>query len=166
MKRVFFLFGISLAVILLIFGVYGWFLNKQGRVLAGTASPDFPYLDYSMTELEAMYTQNPENNAPTIQSPEETHQKFLTALKKGDFNEAVSCCFREGDREGMKVFLNGVKDKGQLDLMMNDIKEIKKDYEDSWTAVYIFSGTSKGEKVAGHLEFIKTTNGIWYFKSL
>ena len=151
-----------------IFGAYSWFLGKQARVLSGTARPDFPFSDYSRTELEKLFPQNPENLAVTIQTPEETHAKFLAALKKEDFDEAVNCCFREGDRVRMKEFLLGVKGKGLLSVMMNDIKEIRKDKdtENSWEVVYIFSGTSKGEKTAGHLEFTKTTSGIWYIKSL
>lgn len=151
-----------------IFGAYSWFLGKQARVLSGTARPDFPFSDYSLVELEKLYPQDPENLAVTIQTPEETHTKFLVALKKEDFDEAVNCCFREGDRVRMKEFLLGVKEKGMLPVMMNDIKEIRKDKntENSWEATYIFSGIAKGEKTAGHLEFIKTTAGIWYIKSL
>jgi len=159
-------FGVVFLVLLAIFGSYSWFLGKQARILSGTARPDFPFSDYSREQLEKMYPQDPENLAPNIQTPEETHAKFLAALKKEDFDEAVNCCFRVGDRDKMKQFLLGVKNKGLMSVMMNDIKEIHKDTENSWEATYIFSGTLKGEKVAGHLEFIKTTTGIWYIKSL
>ncbi|MFA6547723.1 MAG: hypothetical protein WCT11_02115 [Candidatus Magasanikbacteria bacterium] len=157
---------VVILVLMAIFSAYGWFLKKQARVLSGTARPDFPFSDYSPAQLEALYSQNPENLAPTIQTPEETHQKFLAALKKEDFDEAVDCCFREGDKVGMKEFLIGVKNKGLLPVMMNDIKEIHKDTENSWEATYVYAGTSKGKKVGNIMEFIKTTSGIWYIKSL
>ncbi len=165
-KKKFFIWLLVLVLgVVLIFSAYSWFLNKQERVLNGTARPDFPYSDYSTVELNQLYPQEPENNAPTVQSPEQTHAKFLAAVKKGDFDEAVNCCFREGDRVGMKAHLEDLKNKGLLGVMLSDIKEIRKDYEDSWTRTYVFSGISKGEKTAGFLEFIKTTSGIWYLKS-
>ncbi|MFA6424376.1 MAG: hypothetical protein WCV83_03655 [Candidatus Magasanikbacteria bacterium] len=158
--------GVLILGLLIIFGAYSWFLSKQARVSNGTARADFPYNDYSLVELEALYPQNPENLAPNIQTPEQTHAMFLAALKKEDFDEAVNCCFREGDRAGMKEFLLGVKNKGLMPVMMSDLKEIFKDTENSWVATYVYSGTSKGKKVGNVLEFIKTTSGIWYIKSL
>lgn len=152
--------------VVVIFVSYNWFLQKQKRVLNGTARPDFPYSDYSDSELERLYPHDAENTAPTVQSPEETHRKFLIALKEENFDEAVSCCFREGDRASMKEFLMGLKTKGQLNLMMSDIREIYKDNMGSMTATYIYAGTYKGEKVGNTLDFIKTSNGYWYIESL
>ena len=166
MKKAVFYPTIIIFGIFFIFGAYAWFLDKQARVLVGTASPDFPYRDYSLQELDKIFPHDFENNAPTIQSPEETHQKFLTALKKENFEEAVSCCFREGDRSKMKDFLMGVKQRGQLSLMISDLSEIKKDIIGSANAVYIYSGTYKGEKIGNTIEFIKTSKGFWYIKSI
>lgn len=166
LKKISIWVGVPLLVVFFIFGSYSWFLGRQARVDNGTASPDFPYRDRSAEELEKLFPQNPENNAPTVQSPEETHAKFLAALKKEDFDEAVNCCFREGDRVGMREFLMGLKKKGQLDLMMSDIKTISKSNENSWVASYVYSGTLDGKKVGNIMEFIKTTAGIWYIKSL
>ncbi len=159
-------FGVVVLALVVIFGTYSWFLGKQARVLSGTARPDFPFSDYSKSQLEALYPQNPENLAPNIQTPEETHAKFLAALKKQDFDAAVNCCFRVGDRERMKEFLIGVKSKGMLQLMISDIREIQKDSENSWESTYIYSGTQGKEKVANFMIFTKTTMGIWYIKSL
>ncbi len=158
--------GVVFLTLVAIFGAYSWFLGKQARVLSGTARSDFPFSDYSRNELERLYPQYPENLAPNIQTPEQTHAKFLAALKKEDFDEAVNCCFRVGDRERIKEFLFGIKSKGMLPLMINDIKEIHKDLENSWEATYVYSGTSKGEKIANFMIFTKTTAGIWYIKSL
>lgn len=166
MKKIFLGLGILILGVLLIFGCYDWFLQKQQRVLNGTARPTFPYSDYADSDLEKLFPHDADNTAPTIQSPEETHQKFLTALKKEDFDEAVSCCFREGDRVKMKEFLTGLKNKGQLNLMMSDIKDIRQDVIGSMTATYIYSGTYNSEKVTNFMTFIKTTNGYWYIESL
>ena len=166
MKKFFLGLGILVLGVILITGAYSWFLQKQQRVLNGTARPDFPYSDYSDSELEKLYPHDAENITSTVQSPEETHQKFLTALKKEDFNEAVNCCFREGDREKQKEFLLGLRSKGQLGLMMGDIKEMYRDNVGSMEATYVYAGTSKGKKVGSFVTFIKTSNGYWYIESL
>ncbi len=166
MKKFFLALGILILGILLIFGFYDWFLQKQKRVLNGTASPVFPYSDYSHSDLDKLYPHDAQNFATTVQSPEETHQKFLSALKKEDFDEAVFCCFREGDRVKMKDFLVGLKNKGQLNLMISDIKEIHKDIMGNMTATYLYSGTYQGEKITNFITFIKTSNGYWYIESL
>lgn len=166
MKKYFLGLGILILGVALIFISYDWFLQKQQRVLNGTARATFPYSDYSDDELQKLFPHDVENNAPTVQSPEETHQKFLTALKKEDFDEAVNCCFRVGDRERMKTFLIDLKKKGQLSLMMSDIKEIYKDIVGNMTATYIYNGTYNGKKVGNTMTFIKTSDGYWYIESL
>jgi len=84
----------------MIFAGYGWFLNRMARVDTGTARPTFPYRDYSLEELNKLYPQYiTYDDVPTIQTPEQTHQKFIEALKREDFDEAARCCFKEGDEE-------------------------------------------------------------------
>jgi len=158
--------AIVIAVFLFLGLGWYWFGARQARVLAGFAHPTFPYSDYTMEELGTMFPQYVENNAPTVQSPEQTHQKFLTALKKGDFDEAVRCCFAEGDRERMKKEILDIKDRGYLPTMISDLAIIKKDFVTSWKASYIYSGMYNGKKVANFLQFIKSQNGIWYIESL
>lgn len=165
-KNIFIWLAILILGIVFIFSSYHWFQKKQIRVLNGTARPEFPYNDYSDAELQKMFPHDVENNAPVVQTPEETHAKFIAAVKAGNFDEAVNCCFREGDRVKMKDFLNGLKKKGQINLMLSDIKDIHKDNENSWEATYVYSGTSNGEKVGSFMTFIKTTSGYWYIESL
>lgn len=150
-----------------IFGAYSWFLGKQARVLSGTARPDFPFSDYSRVELEKLFPQNPENLAVTIQTPEETHQKFLAALKKENFDEAVECCFREGDRGRMKEGLLKLKNSGELKQMIGDLDtDIKLNLENSWERTYTYSAKRNGKNIGTTIDFVKTTTGIWYIKSL
>ncbi len=152
-----------------VFFGYSWFLGKQARVLSGTARPKFPYRDYSIEELNKLYPQELNVDVPTTRTPEETHALFVAALKKGDFDEAVNCCFRSGDRAKTLEFLNGVKQKGMLDLMIGDItRDFEKDMMLDTMATYVFSGTGpKGEKnMAGTMHFRKNSEGIWYIESL
>ena len=167
LKKIVLWVGLPIIAVVFILGSYSWFLGRQQRVLNGTASPNFPYMDRSTAELEQLYPQNPENNAPTVQSPEETHAKFLAAVKKGDFDEAVNCCFREGDRVGMKAGLEKLKEKGELKQMINDLDtDIKLDLENSWERTYTYSAKRNGRNIGTTIDFVKTTSGIWYIKSL
>ena len=167
MKKFFLGLGILVLGVILIAGAYSWFLQKQQRVLNGTARPDFPYSDYSDSELEKLYPHDAENITSTVQSPEETHQKFLTALKKEDFNEAVNCCFREGDRVKIKEGLVSLKKSGELKQMIKDLDtDIKLDLDGSVERTYEYS-IKKDNKIFGvSINFIKTSNGYWYIESL
>ena len=153
---------------LLIVGGYGWFINKQKRVLTGTANPKFPYRDYSLEELNKMYPQYTDySGVPDKQTPEQTHALFLAALKKGDFDEAVNCCFRSGDREGMKTMLDGVKAKGMLNLMIGDLeRDFRRENLSGGKASYSYAVIKNGEKFAGGVSFVKSSDGIWYLESL
>lgn len=158
-----FIFGLFL-----VFGGYGWFLNKQERVLNGLARPNFPYRDYNQEELNDLYPQYVDySNVPDKQTPEQTHQKFLAALKKKDFTEAVSCCFREGDRERMKSGLERLNDSGELIQMIKDLDtDIKLDLNGDTMKTYSYFAVRNSKKLGATIEFIKNSNGIWYIKSL
>ena len=143
-----------------------WYKNKMLRVAAGTARPNFPFFDYSQDELNKMYPQYVENTAPTIQTPEQTHAKFVEALKKSDFDEAVECCVVEDMRTKMKEMLGSVRNRGKLELMINDIRDIEQENMYNVKATYIYGGTYNGEKVANFMVFRKDINGVWLIESL
>ncbi len=167
MKKIFLGLGVLVLGVLIIFGAYSWFLQKQERVLNGTARPDFPYRDYSDSELEKLYPHDAENTAPTVQSPEQTHEKFLAALKREDFNEAVNCCFREGDRAKIKTGLLQLQKSGDLKQMIKDLDtDIKLDLDGSMTKTFRYSSVRNGKRIGTTIDFIKTSNGYWYIESL
>ncbi len=153
---------------LFIVGSYGWFIQRQDRALMGLASPNFPYHDYSQAELNAMNPQYIDySGVADKQTPEQTHALFLAALKKGDFDTAVNCCFREGDRAGVKIKLSDIESKRLLNTMIGDLeRDFGKEYLDNNSATYSFSVLKDGQRVAGGLNFIKTLDGIWYIESL
>lgn len=157
---------ISIVVIACISAFYGWFLIQSDRIATGTARPYFPYTDYSIDELNKMYPQTMNENVATIQTPEETHAKFISALKAGDFDEAVKCCFLEKDWNDMRNAFDTVKNDGMLNLMISDLSVIKKEMLLDTMATYSYVGTSKGEKVGAFLEFVKDEKGVWRIKSL
>lgn len=157
---------ISIAVIAGISAFYGWFLIQSDRIATGTAKPYFPYTDYSIDELNEMYPQTMNENVVTTQSPEETHQKFIAALKQGDFDEAVKCCFFESDQKEMLRVLDEVKKNDKLDMMIGDLSDISKDNVLDTRATYLYNGTSGNEKVGRFIEFVKDEKGVWRIKSL
>lgn len=164
--------AIVIAVFLFVGVGWYWFSCRQARVMAGFAHATFPYSDYSIEELGEMYPQYVENNAPTIQSPEQTHQKFLAALKKGDFEEAVSCCFAEGDRTAMKTRLDDIKSKGYLPMMIGDLDTKltigkNQNINNGMSSVtYYYSSLKNGQKIGSTIDFMKSKDGIWYIESL
>ena len=161
------MFGIFILGVGLIFCGYWWFLGKQARVLSGTARANFPYRDYSTEELNQLYPQYFNENVPTVRSPEVTYTLFVAALKKGDFDEAVNCCFRAGDRAKTLEFLNGVKQKGMMDLMIGDItRDFKQDMMLDTMATYVYNGTLNSQRSGGMMTFRKSSDGIWYIESL
>lgn len=158
----FFVFGL-----IGIFILSGIMVDRQKLVAAGLARPEFPYKKYTQEEINKLYPPQLINeNVATTQSPEETHKKFIENLKKGDINAAVECCFREGDWSEQKKFIQGVKDKGMYNLMINDLSVIKEDKSMTFdnSATYLYSGTLKGEKVGNFMHFVKTSDGKWLIK--
>ena len=165
--RVVILSAVVLVVVLvLIFGAYSWFLQRQKRVLDGFARPGFPFSDYSVEELGAMYPQYVNVDVVTTRTPEETHRMFVDKLKTGDLNGAVECCVVKGNQKEVLDLLNGVKSRGQMGLMLGDIGEIRKDFVGDTMATYIYSGTLNGQKIANFIRFIKNNQGVWLIKSL
>ena len=165
--RVVILSVIVLAVVLvLIFGAYSWFLHRQKRVLDGFARPNFPFSDYSMEELGVMYPQYVNVDVATTRTPEETHRMFVDKLKAGDLNGAVECCVVKGNQKEMLDLLNGVKSRGQMDLMLGDIEEIKQESMLDTMATYSYIIKRGEEKYANGISFIKNNQGIWLIKSL
>lgn len=161
---VFFVVG-AVVVAGFIFGAYGWFLKRQEKVLGGFARPTFPYSNYSVEELGAMFPQYANENVATVRTPEETHKMFVEKLKAGDLNGAVECCVVKGNQKEMIDLLNGVKARGQWDLMLGDIGEIKKESLLDTMATYSYIIKRGEEKYANGISFIKNNQGIWLIKS-
>ena len=144
-----------------------WFSAKQSRVALGLAKPHFPYGDYSVEELDKLYPQYVNEDVETTQAPEETHAKFIAALKVGDLNEAVECCFRQGDWDGMKEALNDIKSRELLGQMVEDLDaEIKIDFSGDSKASYEYIIRKNNQKFSSTINFVKNNRGVWLIESL
>ena len=154
----------------LIFAGYGWFVKKQQRVLTGAANPIFPYRDYTIAELNKLYPQYPNVDVQTTQTPEQTHAKFLSALKKQDFDEAVKCCFKQGDWEKMKKNLEEIKKKGYLEQMIGDLSNVKFlskfNLDEINNTTYYYNSERGGKKMGSTIDFVKNNQGLWLIESL
>lgn len=149
-----------------IFGAYGWFLGRQKRVETGAARPTFPYSDYSIEELNRLYPQYANADVPTAQTPEQTHAKFIAALKDGDLDEAVRCCFREGESVEMKRRLEEVRSKDLLEKMTQDLAKIDQEIVGDNSATYSYSSQREGQNFGHIISFIKNSQGVWLIESL
>ncbi len=163
--NIYFIFGAVVVLILglaAIFGGYGWFLNKQQRVLTGTARPSFPYGDYSLEELNKMYPQYPLENVKTTQTPEETYAKLIATL-------------RAGNLEGVKGLLTGRYEEEFLYTITKNNKEndlpkiaelfdfkIKMQEQSDGLAIYKIENPSKEMTIF----FFKNKSGVWQLDSL
>lgn len=146
-----------------VFGIlsgYGWFLKKQARVLAGTASPRFPYADYNLDELNNLYPQYIE--VATTQTPEETYAKFIACLKKEDVDcavEWVAAKNKENYRTGIKKALSD----GKLDDILKEIDKPIKLPEDGSAGNFQFYVIDGRE---GSITFVKDLQGVFRIESL
>ncbi|MBT4120652.1 MAG: hypothetical protein HOA57_01010 [Candidatus Magasanikbacteria bacterium] len=158
---------LGIAVFLFTVFAYSWVYDRLELVSEGLANPKFPYPKYSQEDLSKMFPQYVNEDVVTTQSPEETHEIFLSHLKAGNINEAVECCFVKGDWEDQKEFFQGVKDKDMWDVMVADLSEIEKDLFLGTKITYVYSGTWEGgKKIANVITFIKNSKGVWLIDSL
>jgi len=159
--------GITLVVVAGFFLYMNWFNARQARVLTGAASADWPYRDFTVAELEKNAPQYLNVDVATTQTPEQTHAKFMEALKKEDFRGAAECCFARGKWDEMEQNFKMVKEKGMLSLMVGDLGVIKPNLVLDTMASYNYTGTKEdGSKAAGFIEFEKDSHGVWLIKSL
>jgi len=166
-KKTFVVVIIIIAVVLLVGGGAVWYKNAQEYVKRGLAKSDFPYTKYSQDELNSLYPQYVENNTPTTQTPEETHKKFVEALKKQDFEEAVGCCVVESERKDLKESLLQIKNDNLLSKMISDLDvNLKQLSIDSSKAVYSYNTFKDGKQYGHKVYFLKDSKGVWLVESL
>ena len=160
------LIAVFLLCLILIFISYGWFLSRQEQVRKGLAKPKFPYRDYTVSEMKKMFPQFLNEGVKTTQTPEQTHKKFMTALKKSDFSEAVKCCVLPSKQTKIKKIMEGAKKKGMLNLMISDLSEIKKEMNLDTTITYTYSSKKNNKNYTNTIIFKKDQKGIFLIEKL
>jgi len=162
---------IFVVVLVLILAGYIWFLGKMERVKSGIAKPNFPYSDYTLAQLEAMYPQTLNEKVQTTQTPEQTFAKFITAVKAGDFSTASKCCFREAKQADIENGLKKLQAEGKLSEMLKDLGGGIKpgqglDLNKDTLATYYFYSEKDGKKIGSTIDFMKNSQGVWLIDSL
>ncbi len=145
-----------------------WLEKRLELVRRGEAKPDFPFAEYKEEELRAIMPfafHDAIDRIPTRVTPEETLQKFIEAMKKGDIDTAVNQ-FVEKDRVGWKQFLIEVKKKKMVNLMINDLQTARQGLTGDSVRTFNYIGTNGNKKVGSQVDFEKDTSGDWKIKNL
>ena len=126
-----------------------------------------------LTESAEQYTDTAENTGTqkvsqtthdidSSNTPEETLQSFIDALKKGDVDRAVNY-FATEKREEWRDDFAIIKEKGWLGDMIKDLEHRKKEAEDEKTASYALT-PKNGENSS--LILMKNKSGKWQIYEL
>jgi len=162
--------GVIAIIVMAVLGVLlnVWTTRKMDKVSLGLARPDFPYTDYTESELAEMYPQIKYADVATRTTPEETYAKFRQALKDNNLEMAIEQLSKEsGKYKENKEALTKAYGEGGFD----------KIYEfypgDAWRGTF---GESSGQlcynqkhedgEFVGCSYFIKDANGDWKLDSL
>ena len=159
----------GIVCVLVLIGAWLWYAQSQLYVKMGFAEDKFPYNLYNVEQFSQMYKQEPLEGVATTQTPEETHTKFITALKKGDIDGAVECCVFKSNQEQMKEKLNRIKENDNFMLMIKDISTAdffyNKDLEKESRINIEFYGIEKDKKIGALMTFQKNLDGVWMIES-
>jgi hypothetical protein len=110
--------------------------------------------------------QEPGAGVATVQTPEQTHAKFMESLINNDIYSAVECYVAENRRQIIKEIIFGTEQKGLYDVMLKELGTITSSTVSASRATYIYSGTVSEEGVElGRMIFSKNNKGIWLIES-
>jgi len=92
--------GVIAIIVMAVLGVLlnVWTTRKMDKVSLGLARPDFPYTDYTESELAEMYPQIKYADVATRITPEETYAKFRQALKDNNLEMAIEQLSKESPK--------------------------------------------------------------------
>lgn len=157
----------GIILVLLVIGGYLWFAQSQLFVKAGLAQNKFPFKMYTAFELSGMYSQDPLENIATTQTPEQTHALFISALRKGDIDDAVECCVLKSEKNIIKKELERIKKSDKFMIMLKDIENISStnDQDNESKRVFTYFIEDKGEKFGQSFIFQKNLDGVWMIES-
>ncbi|EKD90056.1 MAG: hypothetical protein ACD_32C00057G0001 [uncultured bacterium] len=149
--------------LMLILGGYVWYINKQHWVRLGLCRPNFPYVKYSVEELEKLYPQYPNEKVATVQTPEQTYAKFVEALKSGDVEGVKKLFYGVKYTDYEKIFEEKKKNNNLDDLLNTLDSKLILNSKSETLAQYQLGSKDKNNYI---IEFIKDIDGIWKIDSL
>lgn len=127
--------------------------------LGNSESEDFKNQERMARELEEKY----KNDTYGGDTPEQTLQLFIDALKAGD-TELASKYFVIEKQEEWKEDLENVKKSGTLNNMINDLLHAKKTKSEEYKTLFVI--TNEKSVVTSLISIFKIPNGKWKIESL
>jgi len=141
-----------------------WWPVKEAKILQGMSDCNFPWRDYSQTELNKLYPQIRNAAVPTRVTPEETYAKFREALRTNNLNLALEQLYKEAGKryQENKVILEKSHEKGEFKIAYKQYPEkIERQSMSEALAAYYYFRTDNGKKVKTHIGFVKNAYGDW-----
>jgi murein L,D-transpeptidase YcbB/YkuD len=134
----------------------------------GLARPDFPYADYTESELAEMYPQIKYADVATRTTPEETYTKFRQALEENNLEMAIEQLSKESSRykENKEALAQVYQDEKFIEVLIEYPENIwRGTFGESFGQLCYNQKHEDGEFV-GCSSFIKDASGDWKLDSL
>lgn len=159
---------IVLAVAVSVFFGYKWYETKMKKVDLGLAERNFPYRDYTESELAKMYPQIKYADVPTRITPEQTYAQFRQALKENNLEIALEQLSKESEKyeENANTLTKFYQEKKfQESLKYYPENFWKGNFGESFGQLCYKQLQEDGEFIACS-DFIKNSQGDWKLDSL
>ena len=143
-------------------GLSFWYTAKSRRVLVGTAEPNFPFSDYTTTQLRQLYPQEPNVNVDDTHSPEQTYAQLRQYVREEKISQALTL-FSSRYQERYKSIFEQAQSKGTWAEFYTKLEsQIVKDQNNCWLTICTYIMKESGVEI----NFIKDKQGVWLIESL
>ena len=163
--------GVIAIIVMAVLGVLlnVWTTRKMDKVSLGLARPDFPYTDYTESELAEMYPQIKYADVATRTTPEETYAKFRQALEENNLEMAIAQLSKESGKrynENKEALTQAQKDGRFTEALSYYPEKIEKESMAESIASYYYFRDDGNTKIKTHISFTKDASGDWKIDSL
>lgn len=159
---------IVLAVVAGVFFGYKWYETKMQKVDLGLAERNFPYRDYTESELAKMYPQIKYADVETRITPEQTYAKFRQALKENNLEMAIEQLGKESEKykENANTLTKFYQEKKFQELHQHYSEKIEKSSMYESIASFYFLKEQNENSLRQYIGFVKNSQGDWKLDSL
>lgn len=159
---------IVLAVAAGVFFGYKWYETKMEKVDLGLAERNFPYRDYTESELAKMYPQIKYVDVETRITPEQTYAKFRQALKENNLEMAIGQLSKESERyeENVNDLTQAYTENKFNEIYQSYPEIILKENISEALSQFYFNYKENNQQRTHFLNFIKNSQGDWKLDSL
>ena len=167
MKKYFAIIIVLAVVAIAIFG-YKWYETKMKKVDLGLAEQNFPYRDYTESELAKMYPQIKYADVETRVTPEQTYAQFRQALQENNLEMAIEQLSKESKNyaENVKTITKAHEENRFREAFENYPENIEKESMAESIASYYYFRKESDINLKTHISFIKDANGDWKLDNL